>query len=121
MATTVAMVAGAALIEWSASIHLDLWLAGYRSVPTIGTLFLVQAIAGFTLGAAVALSRRTLPALAGAALLLGTAGGFLWSVTWGLFGFKDLLSAPFGVEALVVELIGTAVLATACGLRRRSR
>ena len=35
-------VAGALLLVVSACIHLDLYLTGYRSIPTIGWLFLVQ-------------------------------------------------------------------------------
>src|SRR6201982_1116655 len=45
-------VAGAVLLVVSASIHLDLYLTGYRSIPTIGWLFLVQVIAAFRLGLA---------------------------------------------------------------------
>src|ERR1700733_13844052 len=44
-------LAGAALLAGSASIHLDLYLTGYRSIPTIGWLFLVQFIAAFVLAA----------------------------------------------------------------------
>ena len=36
-------VAGALLLAVSASIHLDLYLTGYRSIPTIGWLFLLQS------------------------------------------------------------------------------
>jgi hypothetical protein len=42
-------VTGAALLAASAGIHLDLYLTGYRSIPTIGWLFLLQVIAGFVL------------------------------------------------------------------------
>ena len=34
-------VAGAMLLAVSAGIHLDLYLTGYRSIPTIGWLFMV--------------------------------------------------------------------------------
>ena len=34
--------AGALLLAGSAGIHLDLYLTGYRSIPVIGWLFLVQ-------------------------------------------------------------------------------
>ena len=42
-------VAGAGLLIATAAIHLDLYLTGYRSIPTIGWLFLLQVIAGFVL------------------------------------------------------------------------
>jgi hypothetical protein len=35
------------------ALHLDLYLTGHRTIPTIGWLFLLQAIAAFGLGLAV--------------------------------------------------------------------
>src|ERR1035441_10424894 len=49
-------IAGAALLIASGSIHLDLYLTGYRSIPTIGWLFLLPVIAAFCLSAAVLLN-----------------------------------------------------------------
>ena len=43
-------IAGAALLIASGAIHLDLYLTGYRSIPTIGRLFLLQIIAAFAAG-----------------------------------------------------------------------
>jgi hypothetical protein len=37
----------------TAAIHLDLYLTGYRTIPTIGWLFQLQVIAAFGLGLAV--------------------------------------------------------------------
>ena len=48
-------VAGAVLLAASASIHLYLYLTGYRSIPTIGWLFLMQFIVGYILTVAVSL------------------------------------------------------------------
>ena len=45
-------VAGGLLIV-AGAIHLDLYLTGYRTIPTIGWLFLLQVIAAFALGLAV--------------------------------------------------------------------
>ena len=42
-------VAGALLLVVSACIHLVLYLTGYRSIPTIGWLFLVQFLVAFVL------------------------------------------------------------------------
>jgi Secreted repeat of unknown function len=44
-------VAGAALLAGSACIHLYLYLTGYRSIPSIGWLFLVQFVVAFVLAA----------------------------------------------------------------------
>src|SRR6516164_3902270 len=46
-------IAGAGLLAASAAIHLDLFLTGYRSIPTIGWLFLLQVITAFALALAV--------------------------------------------------------------------
>ena len=117
MATNAFMLAGAGLIAWSAGIHLDLWHGGYKHLPTIGTLFLLQAIAGFALALVVAVVRRLIPALAGILFLVSTIGGFIISVNVGLFGFKDNLQAPFAHLSLVVDIVGIGVLVVACLLR----
>src|ERR1700692_2615281 len=44
VAVMFAMLAGAALIGVTGVIHLHLWMSGYRNIPTIGPLFLLQAI-----------------------------------------------------------------------------
>ena len=46
-------VAGAGLLAATAAIHLDLYLTGFRNIPTIGWLFLLQIITGFALAFAV--------------------------------------------------------------------
>ena len=46
-------VAGSGLLIATAAIHLDLYVTGYRTIPTIGWLFLLQVIAAFVLGLAV--------------------------------------------------------------------
>ena len=40
-------VTGAGLLFACGAIHLDLYLTGYRSIPTIGGLFLLQIIVAF--------------------------------------------------------------------------
>jgi hypothetical protein len=46
-------MAGAGLLIAAGATHLDLYLTGYRTIPTIGWLFLLQVIAAFGLGLAV--------------------------------------------------------------------
>jgi hypothetical protein len=54
-------LAGGGLLIATGAIHLDLYLTGYRSIPTIGGLFLFQVIAAFVLRLALAfLNRRRL-------------------------------------------------------------
>ncbi len=59
---------GAGLLIATAAIHLDLYLTGYRTIPTIGWLFLLQVIAAFALGGLVLLSRQQAGGRAGAGL-----------------------------------------------------
>ncbi len=109
-------VVGSGLLIATAAIHLDLYLTGYRTIPTIGWLFLLQVIAAFGLGLAVlAIPRRLvtlsrLAAAAGAGFALATLGGYLLSVWTGLFGFKEVRTGA-GIAAGLVEVAAFAVLA----------
>ena len=109
-------VAGSGLLIATAAIHLDLYLTGYRTIPTIGWLFLLQVIAAFGLGLAVlAIPSRLvitgrLAAAAGAGFALATLGGYILSVWIGLFGFKEVRTTS-GIVAGAVEVAAFAVLA----------
>jgi predicted lipoprotein with Yx(FWY)xxD motif len=109
-------VAGSGLLIATAAIHLDLYLTGYRTIPTIGWLFLLQIIAAFGLGLAVlAIPGRLviasrLAAGAGAGFALATLGGYLLSAWTGLFGFKEVRTGA-GIAAGLVEVAAFVVLA----------
>jgi predicted lipoprotein with Yx(FWY)xxD motif len=114
--TVTLRVAGAGLLIATGAIHLDLYLTGYRSIPVIGWLFLLQVIAAFGLALAVlaipsrlAIASR-LAAAAGAGFALATLGGYLLSVWIGLFGFTEVRTTA-GIAAAVVEVAAFAVLA----------
>jgi hypothetical protein len=119
-------VVGAVLVAFTSTIHLHLWADGYRTIPVIGPLFLVQGIAGIILALALIGWRRIMTAVIGIGFMLTTVGGLLISVYFGLFGFMDSLSAPFAGMSLIVEiagalelaLIGTLVLAGALESQR---
>jgi predicted lipoprotein with Yx(FWY)xxD motif len=98
------------LLAATGAIHLDVYLTGYRSIPTIGWLFLLQVIMAFALAAAVLASGSRLLAAAGAGFALATLGGYLLSVWIGLFGFKEIRSTA-GTVAGVIEVAGFAALA----------
>jgi hypothetical protein len=107
------MVVGALCLAASAQIHLHLHAHGYGSIPTIGTLFMVQAVLGFALAVIVAAWHRWFVAATGALFLLATAGGLLASAWFGIFGFSEDLAAPYAGMTLVIEFAGAAVLAGA--------
>jgi hypothetical protein len=48
--TVILRVAGAGLLIATGAIHLDPYLTGYRTIPAISRLLLLQAIAAFGLG-----------------------------------------------------------------------
>src|ERR1700731_3925932 len=109
-------VLGSGLLIAAGAIHLDLYLTGYRTIPVIGWLFLLQVIAAFGLGLAVLAipSRLVLPgrlaAGAGAGFALATLGGYLLSVWTGLFGVKEV-RAGAGIAAGLVEVAAFVTLA----------
>jgi predicted lipoprotein with Yx(FWY)xxD motif len=108
-------VTGASLLTATAAIHLDLYLTGYRTIPTIGWLFLLQVIVGFGLAALVVVTGSRLAAAAGAGFALSTLGGYLLSVQFGLFGFREVRTTA-GVVAGVIEVAAFAVLAALAAL-----
>jgi predicted lipoprotein with Yx(FWY)xxD motif len=105
-------IAGAALLVASGSIHLDLYLTGYRSIPTIGWLFLLQVIAAYVLAVAILLTGHWLAAASGAAFALGTLGGYLLSLKVGLFGFTEVRTTA-GIVAGIIDVAAFAALAIA--------
>jgi hypothetical protein len=110
---TLALLIGAALVAWTSTIHLHLWDTGYRHIPTIGPLFLIQGVAGAVIAVVLVVSRRLFAVVAAAGFMIATIGGLLLSVYVGLFGFMDSLSAPYAGLTLIVESAGTLVLAGA--------
>ena len=103
-------LAGGGLLVAAGAIHLDLYLTGYRSIPAIGWLFLLQVIAAFGLGAAVLATGGWLAAAAGAGFALATLGGYLLSLWIGLFGFTEVRTTA-GIVAGVIEVAAFAALA----------
>lgn len=104
--TLAVRVVGAALLLAMGGIHLKLWFDGYRDIAWIGPLFLVNAVVTVPAAAAVLLApRRWLPwvALLAGLFAVGTLGGLVLSLTVGLFGFFESLSAPLVVPTIVVE------------------
>src|SRR5258705_1371163 len=103
-------VSGAGLLAATAAIHLDLYLTGYRNIPTIGWLFLLQVIAGFALAVAVLATGNQVVAALGAGFAVSTLAGYLLSIWFGLFGFKEVRTTA-GIVAGIIEVAAFAVLA----------
>jgi predicted lipoprotein with Yx(FWY)xxD motif len=103
-------ITGAGLLAATAAIHLDLYLTGYKNIPTIGWLFLLQIIAGFALAALVLATGNQVVAALGAGFAVATLGGYLLSIWFGLFGFKEVRTTA-GIVAGIIEVAAFAVLA----------
>jgi predicted lipoprotein with Yx(FWY)xxD motif len=121
---------GAGLLAASAAMHLDLYLTGYRTIPTIGPLFLFQVIVGFALSLAILaapltpVTRRpavdaTLAA-AGAGYAIATLGGYLLSLWVGLFGFREIRTTA-GTVAGILEIAAFGALLGLAALVADSR
>jgi hypothetical protein len=117
----VALGLGAAALLAAGADHLDEYAAnGFSSVPTIGTLFLLNFISATIVGIALLLPLRRISARFGdparALLALGGIGlaassliGLWISETSSLFGFTDYGFRPTIVAAIAAE--STAIVA----------
>jgi hypothetical protein len=101
---------GTALLVWIGYIHLHLWAEGYRQIPTDGPLFLLDAVAGFALAAALLAWPRALAGLMAAGYTAATLGALLISLSVGLFGFRESISASYVAQSLAIETIALVVL-----------
>lgn len=114
VATNLLIWVGSGLVFVSATFHFHLWDSdGYNEIPTIGPLFLMQAIVGWLLAVTTSAVRHWALVLLEAGFALATVGGLLISVNVGLFGFQDSMSAPFAWLTLGLELGATVILGVA--------
>ncbi len=99
-----------ALLAWIGYIHLHLWQEGYRQIPTDGPLFLLDAVAAFVLAVALLAWPRPLAGLLAAGYTAATIGALIVSLTVGLFGFRESISASYVTESLAIETIAVLAL-----------
>ena len=107
----VLQLASAGLLAWIGYIHWVLWQnEGYKHIPTDGPFFLVDAIAGVVLAIALLVWQRPLIGPLSAGFVASTILALVISLTVGLFGFVEHISAYYVVLALVWESIAVVVL-----------
>src|SRR6201982_2523716 len=99
-----------ALLAWIGYIHLHLWQEGYRHIPTNGPLFLLDAVAGVGLPAVLLTWPRPLAGLLAAGYTASTLGALIISLSVGLFGFRESISASFVTESLTIASITVLAL-----------
>ncbi len=106
-------VLSALLLLAMGGIHL--YLVVFRGFGgLLGLLFVLNAIGGLLLAVAIVASPRRLLPLAGVLSLLFMAGTLLalvLALTVGLFGIREQVSGELVVATLIVEAVGTIVLA----------
>ena len=103
-------------------IHLYLVFDGVGGL--LGQLFVVNAVGALVLAIAIVVLRGWLLSVATALSLLfmlGTLLALVLALTVGLFGIREVLSFTLVPTTLVVESIGTIVLAVTLALVLRSR
>jgi hypothetical protein len=125
IAAHVALGVGALAVLATGADHLEEYAANnFASVPTIGTLFLLNFIAATIVGVGLLLPRLARPVRAllalGGILIAGSSLIALWiSETSSLFGFTDYGFRPAIVVAIVAE--STAVIALTAYLALTAR
>jgi hypothetical protein len=98
----------AAGVFLSAVVHLDLWVQGFRSIATIGPLFMLNFVAGLVIGIGVLVWRHWIPALVAAGFGAATVIAFWISVIHGLFGVKETTTGSSEILAEVAEYTAVA-------------
>lgn len=104
-------------------IHLQLWVDGFREVPVIGPLFLLNAIGAAVLAVALLVVPVRLLIVVAAVTAVFTAGtlvGLILSLTVGLFGVQESLQTPLVPATLIVESAGVLLLVLIAILGPRS-
>jgi hypothetical protein len=109
-AALVLRLAGAGLLGWIGYVHWHLWQEGYKHIPTNGPLFLLDAIVAVVLGLILLTWPRPLAGLAGAAFTAATILALVISLSVGLFGFRESISASYVVQSLVLESVAVIIL-----------
>ena len=96
----------AALLAVISAVHLHLWFAGYRNLPTIGPLFLVAVVTAAMLATVVLVRINTVIAAAAALFAAGTFAANILSLLLpdGIFRFKEVGISYSGGFAIAAEL-----------------
>ncbi len=97
-----------AAVMVAAVVHFDLWAdQGFRQIPKIGPLFLLDAIGGVVITVVAVAWRHWLPVLAIIGFGAVTAGAYFLSVTVGLFGLHETTA---GTPQLICEIAEIAAV-----------
>jgi hypothetical protein len=112
----------AATLVVSGVIHADLYIHGYKHIPTVGPAFLLQASMFCALAVLILAGAPEWFRWAGALLSVGTLIAFALSRTMGLFGFTERgwEPSPQAAVSVIAEVL-TVVLVAVSVLSSRSK
>jgi hypothetical protein len=106
------MLGGLCLVA-SGYLHAQLYVDGYRVIPKIGPMFLLQASAALAVGILLLLTASPPLRVIGVGLAAGALGGFVLSRTVGVFGFTERgwEPAPQALLSVLAEVAAIGLLA----------
>lgn len=110
---------GAGLVLTAGAMHLYLYFDYFHRVPTIGTLFLLNAAAAAVVAAGIVAWDHVASLLAGLLYATGTLAAFFLSVAVGMFGYHERLRGPWQERAGVVEALAAVALLGLIAVRTR--
>jgi len=101
-------------------IHLEQWLDFINKVPTIGELFILNALGAGSIAIAMAIPRlRLLAALGGIGLSMGAIISLIISMNGSLFDYSEPTFRTPVVLSLIAEVVAVGALAGYVVLARR--
>jgi hypothetical protein len=88
-------------------VHAQLYLGGYRVIPYIGPMFLLQAAVSFAVAALLIFAAPVVLRLLAAGAAAGALFGFVLSRTVGVFGFTErgFDPAPDALLSVLAEVL----------------
>src|SRR5258708_37779072 len=92
---TVLALAGAAMLIWSADIHIKLWADSYQDIHIIGPLFLAQGIACILLAVPLVIWRGLALQAAGPVTPVAAATALLLDPNYWPVGLRESLAGPY--------------------------
>jgi len=98
-------VAGAGALGVSGFLHAQLYVHGYRAIPYVGPMFLLQAAGALAVAALLLVAGPLVLRLGAAGLAAGALVGFILSRTVGVLGFveRGLDPAPQALLSVLAE------------------
>ncbi|WP_225997659.1 hypothetical protein [Myceligenerans pegani] len=109
---------GAAGVFVSAMVHLVLWFEGYRDIDVVGPMFVLNAVGGVILTAAIIVWRHWLPLIGGIGFGLLTLTAYLLSATVGFFGVLSPFEFAGTPEIIAAMADVTAIVGSGMALLR---